>query len=693
MPLQIRRGPTVDRESIRPLAGELVYDTTTGAVFIGDGNTMGGVPVTNISIADVRNATAEQFLGPAFTDNTLHSGITFQYVDNRLIATVSNELSGNFSGNFFAEDSALIIDGATGTVYGPFIGSVFSENSSLLVNAGNSSINLDGTVKGNIIPDESESYDIGSPSSKFKDLYLSGSSLWLGDAQLTASGISLVLPTGSTIDGNPLGIELGQEYEIDIKGDVRGSVFPDDSSIPTNPEDPDDSTRTQPLVDAINSSINLNGTVKGNIIPDLSETHNIGSLTKKFNKLYLTESESSLWIGNAAIGSTGTSIDLPAGSTVGGIAIGSGTGSGVVDGSNYKINIVSGDDSTLLVDSDNGRLFGTFSGNVIGGDISGGSISALTGYFTDNITAISTTPDKRLLSLESYYDNIEPSSITFKKARGTIESQLPVITDDRLGSIQWNAWTGTSNFTTSILRSVVEGTVSSTAVPTRMEFLTSDDDGNLRRGGFFNRLGEFVTEFANRQILNVFNTDPTHLFAQHHDTPDARLFVFNRSRGTSITPTPVQDNDFLGSLVFQGYRPPKSDPLNVGQFLDDGAFNIAAAIRVITGGVDGEGVRGGFQFQTFNGVNLANRLVITTAGRVNIFNGIGLTGVITPNLSNGDINLDTLTQGSGTVNFNAPVQTTVGAAGAAAALPASPTTYLRIKISGVEYLIPAFAVS
>lgn len=42
-------------------------------------------------------------------------------------------------------------------------------------------------------------------------------------------------------------------------------------------------------------------------------------------------------------------------------------------------------------------------------------------------------------------------------------------------------------------------------------------------------------------------------------------------------------------------------------------------------------------------------------------------------------------------NFRAPKQTTVGAAGAAAAVPATATGYLEVKIQGVAYVIPYFA--
>ena len=46
MPLQIRRGTTTDRLTITPLIGELIYDTTTNSLYVGNGTTVGGTGVT-----------------------------------------------------------------------------------------------------------------------------------------------------------------------------------------------------------------------------------------------------------------------------------------------------------------------------------------------------------------------------------------------------------------------------------------------------------------------------------------------------------------------------------------------------------------------------------------------------------------------------------------------------------------------
>jgi len=70
---------------------------------------------------------------------------------------------------------------------------------------------------------------------------------------------------------------------------------------------------------------------------------------------------------------------------------------------------------------------------------------------------------------------------------------------------------------------------------------------------------------------------------------------------------------------------------------------------------------------------------------------------ITTHVSNADLQLDT--DGTGLIDFRTDTQTTVGAVGAATHLPLDsaneirPVGYLRIKISGTEYVVPYFNAS
>ena len=63
-----------------------------------------------------------------------------------------------------------------------------------------------GNVLGSLIPSANVAYDLGSTSQRWRDLYLSGNSIQLGDATITSSGtgISITSGTGNISSGNVL---------------------------------------------------------------------------------------------------------------------------------------------------------------------------------------------------------------------------------------------------------------------------------------------------------------------------------------------------------------------------------------------------------------------------------------------------------------------------------------------------------
>jgi hypothetical protein len=119
MPLQIRRGTTAQRLAITPLTGELIHDTTTGQLFVGNGTTLGGVTTTGITSEDAADSAASLFTTGS------HSGITFAYNDaaGRIDATVTVAATGPFDGDLtgsvFSDASTLLVDGTGGRLVGP----------------------------------------------------------------------------------------------------------------------------------------------------------------------------------------------------------------------------------------------------------------------------------------------------------------------------------------------------------------------------------------------------------------------------------------------------------------------------------------------------------------------------------------------------------------------------------------------
>jgi hypothetical protein len=115
MALQIRRGSTADRLAYTPEVGELIFDTTTKVLYVGDGSQVGGIASTSLTADDAQDAAAELFT------NGSHTGISFTYNDSlgTINAVVSS--SGNFIGSVFADDSTMLVDGTNGTIVGNIV--------------------------------------------------------------------------------------------------------------------------------------------------------------------------------------------------------------------------------------------------------------------------------------------------------------------------------------------------------------------------------------------------------------------------------------------------------------------------------------------------------------------------------------------------------------------------------------------
>jgi hypothetical protein len=211
MPLQIRRGNNAERQQVTPAVGELIYVTDTKVIFIGDGVTQGGVPVTNFSASTIKDLSAEVFT------QGIHNGIAFTYdaITNRISATVEPDLS-NYEGTISAS---------------AFKGSFFADDSTRLLNGIDGSINLNGTVKTNVIPGTDGNLDLGSPSFRFNELYLSGPSLYIGAAQVDAVGSIINLPTGSTVGGVPIGSGSGSGDGVIEGSNYKINIYGPDSSI------------------------------------------------------------------------------------------------------------------------------------------------------------------------------------------------------------------------------------------------------------------------------------------------------------------------------------------------------------------------------------------------------------------------------------------------------------------------------
>ena len=250
MPLQIRRGTDAERVTITPVEGELIYTTDDQRLYVGDGTTVGGIQITGYTNEDAQDTVNSMFQAGS------HVGISFDYND-----------AGN------AISAEVDLSTYTGTVSGSaFKGSIFADDSTLLVNAVDGTFNMDGTIKGHIVPDQDEVYDLGSASNKFRDLYLSGSSIKLGASTITAIGPAVNLPVGSTVNGNP--ILTGPDAGNKLVGDLQGSVFGQDSSI---------------IVDGIDNVINISTIIAPSATLNIGEAANPTKLSVTSDQVVISE--------------------------------------------------------------------------------------------------------------------------------------------------------------------------------------------------------------------------------------------------------------------------------------------------------------------------------------------------------------------------------------------------------------------
>lgn len=94
------------------------------------------------------------------------------------------------------------------------------------------------TTSGNIIPSSNETYDLGSPSFRFRSLYVSGNTINIGGASISATenGISLTSSTGAsfTVSGTSATDTTGSFGAITATGNVTTGNVSGTNGVFTN---------------------------------------------------------------------------------------------------------------------------------------------------------------------------------------------------------------------------------------------------------------------------------------------------------------------------------------------------------------------------------------------------------------------------------------------------------------------------
>lgn len=330
-----------------------------------------------------------------------------------------------------------------------------------------------------------------------------------GAALVAGTNNNITFTYGSTQDtANRIdaAVDLSSYVGVINADGFKGSLFDDGSTT---------------MVDSLTGTFNLDGTVGTNIVPNSNATIDLGTSSYRFKDVYLS-GDSNLYVGSIAITSNGTGINLPAGSTIDGAPLG-GTGAGgslnvdiVGDDSTILVNSstntlrgrlvgdvtgsVFGDDSTLLVDGVSGKIAGTLIGNVTtsagsavittatktatlneivlqsSGIISGPqlTVTASNSVFATQ-TGSATVPFVSVVTSTS--TSAVAAGVVGARSRGSLISPSAVQLNDEMGKFEFSGHDGSDYSLSAGIVGLVDGTVSSTVVPSRMELFVNDAAG------------------------------------------------------------------------------------------------------------------------------------------------------------------------------------------------------------------------
>lgn len=102
---------------------------------------------------------------------------------------------------------------------------IVADDSTVLINGSNGgAVNLDGTVRGDIVPDQDSTYDLGSPTKQWRSLYVSTDTIFIGGVSLSVNQSGQLIVNGGLIGGGGAGNSLTSNNDINI------TINNDDSS-------------------------------------------------------------------------------------------------------------------------------------------------------------------------------------------------------------------------------------------------------------------------------------------------------------------------------------------------------------------------------------------------------------------------------------------------------------------------------
>jgi hypothetical protein len=222
MSLQIRRGTDAERLTIIPALAEPIWTTDTEKLYIGDGVTVGGIEVTiDAPDQDLNTTSFVTFAGLTATNYIDIAGLRInaegtstQFTTNNLQFNGGSGVIAEIRNNYIHLDTDLF--------------EVRDNAANVILQANTTSI----TVSRPLLPDADSTIDLGSSDKKFRSLYVSSSTIFIGDVaisvdesgQLLVDGVAQVGPTGPAGATGPQGPQ-GETGAVGPTG-PQGAVGP-----------------------------------------------------------------------------------------------------------------------------------------------------------------------------------------------------------------------------------------------------------------------------------------------------------------------------------------------------------------------------------------------------------------------------------------------------------------------------------
>ena len=215
--LQFRRGSSAENDAFTGALGELTVDTSTWDIRVHDGVTVGGHSVggaSNLannlaggvagSIPYQNSPGVTQFIPIGASDTVLVSNGTTATWQN--LGTLSANGGVNADNILVQPDPGglkyLLLAEGSGSYVIPYIngdsGPTFNTSTGVDIN---STLSTAGPIHlgGHIIPDTNLAYDLGSSSYKFRDIYLSSGTIYIGSSVIRGTGTTGLTTNGAEV--------------------------------------------------------------------------------------------------------------------------------------------------------------------------------------------------------------------------------------------------------------------------------------------------------------------------------------------------------------------------------------------------------------------------------------------------------------------------------------------------------------